>query len=166
MQIFKPKFWSKKNSLISYSLLPFSLFFQLFLILKKNLSKEEKFSIPVICVGNIYVGGTGKTPLAIEIVKILKKINIKSAIVKKSYKQHNDEFRLIKSKKIALLKSSSRATAIKEAEINKFDCAVLDDGYQDFSINKNLNILCFNEKQLIGNGMVYLLVLSGSLYLL
>jgi tetraacyldisaccharide 4'-kinase len=104
MQIFKPKFWSKKNSLISYSLLPFSLFFQLFLILKKNLSKEEKFSIPVICVGNIYVGGTGKTPLAIEIVKILKKINIKSAIVKKSYKQHNDEFRLIKSKKIALLK--------------------------------------------------------------
>ena len=154
MQIFKPKFWSKKNSLISYSLLPFSLFFQLFLILKKNLSKEEKFSIPIICVGNIYVGGTGKTPLAIEIVKILKKINIKSAIVKKSYEQHNDEFRLIKSKKITLFKSSSRAAAIKEAEINKFDCVVLDDGYQDFSINKNLNILCFNEKQLIGNGMV------------
>ena len=43
--------------------------------------------------------------------------------------------------------------AIRDAIDNGFDCVVLDDGFQDSSIIKDLNILCFNEKQLIGNGM-------------
>ena len=155
MKIFKPKFWSKKNSLISFFLLPFSLFFQLLIILKNNITKKKKFSLRVICVGNIYLGGTGKTPLSLEIVKILKKLNKKTAIVKKFYKEHEDEFKLIESKQITLFKSSSRALAIEEAVINKFDYVVLDDGFQDSSINKNLSIICFNEKQLIGNGMTF-----------
>ena len=99
------------------------------------------------------MGGTGKTPLSLEIVEILKKLNKKTAIVKKNYKENEDEFKLIESKQITLFKNSSRALAIKEAIMNKFDCVVLDDGFQDSSINKNLNIICFNEKQLIGNGM-------------
>ena len=155
MKIFKPKFWNKKNSLISFFLLPFSLFFQLLIILKNNITKKKKFSLRVICVGNIYLGGTGKTPLSLEVVKILKKLNKKTAIVKKFYKEHEDEFKLIESKQITLFKSSSRALAIEEAVINKFDYVVLDDGFQDSSINKNLSIICFNEKQLIGNGMTF-----------
>ena len=153
MKVFKPKFWNKKNNLISFFLLPFSFFLQLLIILKNNITKKEKFSIPIICVGNIYLGGTGKTPLSVKIAEILKKLNKKTAIVKKFYKEHYDEFKLIDSKKIILFKNSSRALAIKEAILNKFDCVVLDDGFQDSSINKNLNIICFNEKQLIGNGM-------------
>ena len=153
MKVFKPKFWSKKNSLLSYLLLPFSIFFQLLIILKDSLNKKEKFSIPIICVGNIYLGGTGKTPLSLEIVEILKKFNKKSAIIKKFHKDHEDEFKLIESKKVILFKNLSRALAIKEAMKNKFDCVVLDDGFQDSSITNNLKIICFNEKQLIGNGM-------------
>ena len=153
MKIFKPKFWEKKNNLISFFLLPLSFFLQLLLELKKNLSKKKNFSIPIFCVGNIYIGGTGKTPLSIEIVKTIEKMNKKVAIVKKSYSEHADEFELIKSKQITLFKNSSRHNAINEALKNKFDCIVLDDGFQDFSINKNLNIICFNEKQLVGNGM-------------
>ena len=153
MKVFKPKFWNKKNNLISFFLLPFSFFLQLLIILKNNITKKEKFSIPIICVGNIYLGGTGKTPLSVKIAEILKKLNKKTAIVKKFYKEHDDEFKLIASKEIILFKNSSRALAIKEAILNKFDCVVLDDGFQDSSINKNLNIICFNEKQLIGNGM-------------
>jgi tetraacyldisaccharide 4'-kinase len=153
MKIFKPKFWEKKNNLISFFLLPLSFFLQLLLELKKNLSKKKNFSIPIFCVGNIYIGGTGKTPLSIEIVKTIEKMNKKVAIVKKSYSEHADEFELIKSKQITLFKNSSRHNAINEALKNKFDCIILDDGFQDFSINKNLNIICFNEKQLVGNGM-------------
>tara|TARA_B110000259_G_scaffold188400_1_gene247046 strand:+ start:52 stop:984 length:933 start_codon:yes stop_codon:yes gene_type:complete len=152
MKIFKPNFWNKKNNLISIFLLPLSFFLQLLVILKNCLVVKKKFSIPVICVGNIYLGGTGKTPLAIEIVEILKKLNRKPAIIKKFYKKHNDEFELIESKKISLFKNTSRATAISAAQNNKFDCVVLDDGFQDSSIHRDLNILCFNEKQLIGNG--------------
>jgi len=149
----KPKFWHKKNSSISFFLLPISFFLQLLLFLKRNLIKKKIFSIKIICVGNIYLGGTGKTPLSIEIVKMLEKLKKKTALIKKIYKEHNDEFKLIESKEIKLFKNRSRASAIKEAEINKFDCVVLDDGLQDPSIDKNLNIVCFSESQLIGNGM-------------
>jgi len=104
-------------------------------------------------VGNIYLGGTGKTPLAIEIIKILEKLNKKAALVKKSYTNHLDEFKLIQSKGVTLFKALSREVAIKNAVKDGFEYVVLDDGFQDFSINKNLNIVCFNEKQLDGNGM-------------
>ena len=153
MRMLKPNFWKKKNSLISFFLLPLSLFIQTLIALQSRYTERRKSSIPVICVGNVYVGGTGKTPLSIEIVEILSKLNKKGAIVKKPYKEHADEFKLIESKRVALFKNSSRFQSINEAVKNKFDYVVLDDGYQDFSINKNLSILCFNEKQLVGNGM-------------
>ena len=153
MKMLKPKFWSQKNSLLSFILFPLSIFLQILIYLKKKITKKRKVSIPVICVGNIYLGGTGKTPLSIEIVKILEKLNKKTAIIKKSYKDHEDEFKLISSNQVALFKDSSRYNGINEAIKQKFDCVVLDDGFQDFSISKNLNILCFNERQLIGNGM-------------
>jgi len=153
MKIFKPKFWHKKNSLISFFLLPVSIFIQLFIVLKKYFTKKKKNSIPVICFGNIYLGGTGKTPLCIEIADILKKLNKKTAIIKKIYKGHEDEFNLIESKKIKLIKNTSRVLSLKQAEINKLDCVILDDGFQDPSIVKNLNILCFNAEQLAGNEM-------------
>jgi tetraacyldisaccharide 4'-kinase len=154
MKIFKPKFWHKKNSLISFCLIPLSIVFQFLIIFKKILTKKEKFSIPVICVGNIYLGGTGKTPLCILLAEILKKSNKKVAIIKKFYKAHEDEFKLIESKKIKLFNNTSRATAIKKAEVENFDCVILDDGFQDSSIIKNLNIVCFNSDQLAGNEMI------------
>ena len=153
MKIFKPKFWHKENSLISFFLLPLSILFQLIIMVKKKITKKNSFSIPVICVGNIYLGGTGKTPLCVELVEILEKSNKKIAIIKKFYDNHRDEFNLIESKKIKLFKNSSRVDAIKMAELNKFDCVVLDEGLQDPSIIKNLNIVCFNAEQLAGNGM-------------
>ena len=153
MKIFKPKFWYKKNSLISFLLIPLSAFLQFLIVVKKNLIKKEKFSIPIICIGNIYVGGTGKTPLCIEIAEGLIKKNKKIAIIKKYYKAHIDEFKLIESKKIKLFKNLSRAVSVKEAEIAKFDCVILDDGFQDSSIVKDLSIICFNEEQLAGNEM-------------
>ena len=153
MKLFKPKFWHKKNSLISLFLLPLSIFFQIVIVFKKKIRKKEKFTIPVICVGNIYLGGTGKTPLSIEIAKILKKSHKETAIIKKIYESHEDEYKLIESKKIKLFKNVSRSKAIKEAELNQFDCVVLDDGFQDSSIVKDLNIVCFNGNQLAGNEM-------------
>ena len=153
MKIFKPKFWHKKNSLLSFFLLPLAIFFQFLIAINNILKKKEKFTIPIICVGNIYLGGTGKTPLCIEVAKILKKSKKKVAIIRKFYKSHEDEFKLIESKNIKLFTDLSRATAIKKAELENFDIVILDDGFQDSSIEKKLNIICFNEKQLAGNEM-------------
>jgi tetraacyldisaccharide 4'-kinase len=153
MKLFKPKFWDKKKSIIAFFLLPLSVIFQILVLIKNIFIRKNNFSIPIICVGNIYLGGTGKTPLCIELSKILKKLNKKNAIIKKYYKAHEDESRLVESNEIRLFESSSRALAIKKAEIEKFDCVILDDGFQDSSIIKDLNIICFNEEQLNGNGL-------------
>ena len=83
MQLIKPKFWDKKHSLLSILLFPFSLIYQLIFFIKKNLTFKRKLFIKVICVGNIYLGGTGKTPTCIEIFSLLKEINKNPAFVKK-----------------------------------------------------------------------------------
>ena len=153
MKIFKPKFWHKEKSFLAFFLFPLSLFLLFLINFKKIIEKKKKFPIPVICVGNIYIGGTGKTPLCIKLVEILKESNKKVAIIKKFYKTHEDEFKLIEAKKIKLFKGPSRNQSINKAAIDKFDCVILDDGFQDTSIIKDLNIICFNEEQLTGNGM-------------
>ena len=153
MKLFKPKFWNNKYSLISFCLLPVAILFQFLLVIKKKIETKVKFETPIICVGNLYLGGTGKTPLCIEVAKILKKSKKKSAIIKKFYNNHHDEFRLIESRRIKLFKNKSRIAAIKEADRKNYDCLILDDGLQDTTIDKNLKIVCFNEKQLAGNEM-------------
>ena len=153
MNIKKPRFWRKKNNFLSLLLFPIAILIQLLNILKNKFSSNQSFNIPVICVGNIFVGGTGKTPLTIMITKELIKSGKKPVIIRKFYSDHLDEHRLIKNNVNCLFLNKKRNAAIKDAEKAKYNVAILDDGFQDHSIKKNLNILCFNSNQLIGNGM-------------
>ncbi len=153
MKFYKPNFWKKKYyNIYSLILLPISIIIQFLFFIQKGIITPKKFNIPVICVGNIYIGGTGKTPLTLELYNILKSMNKNPAIVKKFYKNHYDEIELIKQNVGNLFTNSSRKKAMGEVQNKNFDVAILDDGYQDCSIKKDLKILCFNEKQLIGNG--------------
>ena len=153
MKFYKPNFWKKKYyNIYSLILLPISIVIQFLFFIQKGIISPKKFNIPVICVGNIYIGGTGKTPLTLELYNILKSMNKNPAIVKKFYKNHYDEIELIKQNVGNLFMNSSRKKAMDEVQNKNFDVAILDDGYQDCSIKKDLKILCFNEKQLIGNG--------------
>ena len=160
MKFFKPKFWDKNEILFfPILLLPFSLLFKLFNFFKKLVTKTNKCSIPIICVGNIYLGGTGKTPLCIEIFSLLKDLNKNPVFIRKKYSSYQDEANL--QKKIGLLyESKKRINALRDAIHNKANVAILDDGFQDFTIKKDLSIICFNERQWIGNGF---LIPSGPL---
>ena len=87
MKINKPSFWdTKKFSVISILLIPLSIIYKILLIFKRKITKEKKFSIPIICVGNIYIGGTGKTPSAIFIANELQSKQKNPVIVRKFYK--------------------------------------------------------------------------------
>ena len=154
MKIYKPKFWDKKNSILSIILMPIAAIIIFITYLKKKITYSSSFGIPVICIGNIYIGGTGKTPLSIFIAKKLLSKSKNPAIIRKFYKNHIDEHNLIKAHYDKLILSSNRFDGITEAEKKKFDSVILDDGFQDYSIKKNLNIICFNQSQLIGNGLV------------
>ena len=154
IKINKPKFWDRKIGLISILFFPLSLIVIFFTFLKKKITKTRGFKIPVICVGNIYLGGTGKTPTSILLAKELSKLGKKPLILRKYYKNHNDEYSLIKNYFKNLIISKNRIEGLKEAEKSNFDIVILDDGLQDYKIKKNLSIVCFNNNQLIGNGMV------------
>ena len=151
MNLKKPKFWDfKKPSILAYLLLPISYLFKLIRLFKLE-SKIKKTKIKTICVGNIYLGGTGKTSLSIKINEILSEKKIKSCFVKKFYSTQFDEQKLLESRG-KLFTSSKRIDAINIAENEGYDVAILDDGLQDSSINYDLRFVCFNNINWIGNG--------------
>ena len=160
MNFKKPEFWdNSKLSIWSIILYPFSLLFLVTSLVTKFLKIKKKFPIPIVCVGNIYLGGTGKTPLALEIFKIIKSYGKNPAFVKKGYDYLYDEIQMLdKTGKTYLNKN--RKEAINSIISDKHDVAILDDGFQDLSIEKDFSILCFNSRQLIGNGF---LIPSGPL---
>jgi tetraacyldisaccharide 4'-kinase len=152
MKLKKPKFWDyKKPSFFSYLLLPLSI--TIGLITKINSKpKYPNSKIKTICVGNIYIGGTGKTSLTIKIKEILDKNNIKACFIKKFYPNQTDEQKLL-SKNGALFSNLKRITALDEAISEDFEVAIFDDGLQDNSIKYDMEIVCFNNLNWIGNGL-------------
>ena len=152
MKLKKPKFWDhKKPSFFSYLLLPFSIILGLITKIKSK-PKFSNSKIKTICVGNIYIGGTGKTSLAIKIKEILDKNNIRACFIKKFYPNQTDEQKLL-SKNGALFSNLKRINALNEAIAEGFEVAIFDDGLQDSSIKYDLEIVCFNNLNWIGNGL-------------
>ena len=160
MKFYKPNFWeNKKFSIWPYILFPFSIMYNLGYYLKSKYTKREKFNIPIICVGNIYLGGTGKTPLCIAIYKMLVSLNINPAFIKKHHEETVDENVLLENTG-NLFVNKKRSEAIKSLIKSKAEVAILDDGFQDPRIKSDISIICFNERQFIGNGF---LIPSGPL---
>ena len=160
MNFTKPKFWDHSGSSFwSIVLYPFSVLFLFVSLAIRLLKKQKKYHIPIICVGNIYLGGTGKTPLALEIFKIVKSSGKNPGFIKKGYDYLYDEIQMLKKIGKTYL-NKNRTEAIHKLISLGHDVAILDDGFQDFSIKKDFSILCFNSNQLIGNGF---LIPSGPL---
>jgi len=152
MNLKKPKFWDKQEpNFFSYILIPITIFFKIIVSLKPK-SKIKIKDIKTICVGNIYLGGTGKTSLAIKIKEILTKKNIKTCFVKKFYTNQFDEQNLLKSYG-RLFVANKRIDALNQAVKENYTVAILDDGLQDYSINYDMSLVCFNTINWIGNGM-------------
>ncbi len=152
MKLKKPKFWDyKKPHLYSYLLLPFSTVLNLYSKIRSK-TKSINSEIKTICIGNIYIGGTGKTSLAIKIEEILKKKNIKVCFIKKFYPNQIDEQKLL-GKSGKLFTAVKRVEALNEAISQGYEMAIFDDGLQDNSIQYDLEIVCFNNLNWIGNGL-------------
>ena len=160
MKINKPKFWdSKRTTYLSRLLLPFTLPLMInnyFLSLNK---KKKNVKIKTICLGNIYVGGTGKTPLTIKLNKILQELSFKTATIKKFYKQQVDE-QILLNHKTKLYCKKNRFEALNEAIKDNVDIAIFDDGLQECSLGYDISFVCFNNLAWIGNGQ---LIPSGPL---
>jgi tetraacyldisaccharide 4'-kinase len=146
--------------------------------IKRFISKSERFNIPVICVGNITTGGTGKTPAVIELAKLFFNMGLKPGIVSRGYRgsrskegaivtdgstvyltvdECGDEPYLIAKSlmKVPVAICANRIKAIHYLLARfKIDLIIMDDGFQNNSIYKDLNIVIIDATNPFGNGLL------------
>ena len=165
-----PQFWYKKKTLFSLTLLPLSGLWLIVTYLRNKLKKKHYFNIPVICIGNAIAGGSGKTPLILELCKQYKNKKISVHVIYKAYKvsmsnkvikiNKNHTFEDVGDEPILISKQATtwvckkRKDGINAAINDHAELILLDDGLQDDTIFKNLNIIVANEIQKNGNGLV------------
>ena len=152
MYLKKPSFWDKQISILSYLLLPFTIFVRVNNFLNSKKKKYLSKKLKTICVGNIYVGGTGKTPTTIKLYDLIKKIK-NASTAKKYYLNQQDEEILLK-RKTKFLTASSRRSILKLAEKKNIEVLIFDDGLQDNQIDYNFKFVCFDGDLGIGNGLL------------
>ena len=148
----KPKFWDfKKPNFFAYLLYPFTIFVEIHNIISTVIPKKKFNEIKTICVGNLYIGGTGKTPTSLFLYNLLKKNNINPVIAKKFYKNQIDEQKFLKDNS-NFISLSDREKIVKKAIEMKFDMVIFDDGLQEKWINYDIKFACFDSEKWIGNG--------------
>ena len=165
----KPKFFYKKT-FFSTLLIPFSwIYFICFCFSTFRLFKPKKVCKKTICVGNIVVGGSGKTPISIALYEVFSKYYNNCCFITKGYGrktekplvipyQHNALFNTQETGDEAILLSQYGDVFIvnerKKANCKKYDLAICDDGYFDNSIHKDCKIAVFDGNFFIGNGRI------------
>ncbi|MCP4649522.1 MAG: tetraacyldisaccharide 4'-kinase [PVC group bacterium] len=131
---------------------------------KRGIFGTKRFKAKVISVGNITVGGTGKTPLAATIVAYLLSKECKPAVVTRGYTPEQagvgkkpDEPLMLKKEfpEVPIIISPDRVSGIREAEKkHNAGCVVLDDAFGNLKVFKDLNIVCIDCTNPFGNEMV------------
>jgi tetraacyldisaccharide 4'-kinase len=134
------------------------------LLYSKGCLKIHAADVPVISVGNITVGGTGKTPLVIWLCKFLQRKKIQCAVLTRGYKTHTQKQTPIANEPAILARTCpqakvivnpDRTTAATEA-VNRF-CAkviIMDDGFQHRRLNRDLDIVTIDATLPFGYGKI------------
>lgn len=142
------------QKIIAFLLLPVTFIYCILTFLKRTFSKPEDFGIPVVSVGNLIVGGSGKTPITIELAKRYSSVGVilrgygrqsKGLVVVSNFgdikcdvKRSGDEAMLLASSlpNATIIVSEDRKKAIKKAKELGCKVVFLDDGYSKFDIKK------------------------------
>lgn len=163
-----PKYW-QENSFAAKLLAPLGSIYGYATALRIKLKKPQKATIPVICIGNITAGGTGKTPVAISIAKMLETAMYHPFFVTRGYggrlqnvvvnnKKHSaqdvgDE-PLLLSEQAPVVVNADRFAGANLAIKEGADVIVMDDGFQNPGLYKDLSFLVFDGHYGIGNGKI------------
>lgn len=169
-----PKFWQKK-SLISYILLPISFIYQIGYFIKSFyrfiIYQHNDQKVKTISIGNLTIGGAGKTPTASAIGKLLQKENLKFSYLSKGYggkikkltkinKNHKsidvgDEALLLKEYSDSFICNKITSNILQDQKLAKDNFLIIDDGFQNFSWKKDFSILVVDGYYGFGNEFTF-----------
>ncbi|MDB4191222.1 tetraacyldisaccharide 4'-kinase [Amylibacter sp.] len=165
-----PKFWYKRNSFRSTLLLPLSWLYGGATMLRLYLGTHKKIDVPVICVGNINMGGTGKTPVVIDLVLRLLEMGKKPIVVSRGYGGLYQGPIMVSSEHTAddvgdepilltgfseVCVSRNRIDGANMALSQGADIIILDDGLQNPDLLYDLTITVVDKKIGFGNHRVF-----------
>lgn len=169
--LFSPKFWSDENSKLVKVLDPISKLYSFVSNVRLNSVVPVKADVPVVCIGNVVLGGAGKTPTVELVCDLLReKFNSPHILTAgyggylknvvrvdpqlHSYLQVGDEA-LLSAAVAPTWIGKNRVNSGKAAVLSGADVLVMDDGFQNNSIEKDLKILVIDSKQAFGNGHLF-----------
>ena len=123
----------------------------------RAISSPHAAALPVICIGNLTVGGTGKTPAVKYFARTLAERGRKPAVLMRGYKnQANDEAReveqALREHKIPVLIGADRLAGATRARQSGCDCVLLDDGFQHWRLARDLDIVLIDATNPFGGG--------------
>ncbi len=159
------KIW-KNNNFISYLLLPLSIVYYTIYKIYRLFKKEKKCNIPVICIGNVTLGGAGKTPTVIKIRKLLSNDFSNIFVLTRGYKgkacgplivKKNSSFRNVGDESLLHYKygptcvAKNKFAGVRFSENLGCDLILMDDGLQSVDIKKDLRILVIDSNFGFGN---------------
>lgn len=170
MPLKSPKFWQKKNTFLGKLLSPLGRIYAWALRGKLKNTKSYRSKIPVVCIGNLVMGGVGKTPLAVSVAEYFKMngmrpvfltrgyggglINVLVDLDKHTAKDTGDEALLL-ARIAPTIVDADRARGAKTAEKIGADVIIMDDGFQNPQLVKDLSFAVFDGRYGFGNGKVF-----------
>lgn len=160
-----PQFW-EHDDLLSKVLTPWGELYALATKLRLKIKKPQKVNIPVICIGNLTAGGTGKTPTAISLALMLQNAGIYPNFVSRGYHgtlqntqvnplthtphQVGDEPLLLAHIAPTFINADRYQGALM-AQNNQAECIIMDDGFQNPTLYKDLSFIVIDGTYGFGN---------------
>ncbi|OOF42501.1 tetraacyldisaccharide 4'-kinase [Rodentibacter rarus] len=170
-------FWYS-HSKLAWLFLPFSLLFWLIsqirvLLFSLGLKASYRAPKPVVIVGNLSVGGNGKTPVVVWLVEEIKKRGLRVGVISRGYGSHTKTYPLLVTAKtdpfeggdepvlvaqrtgVPVVISPNRRQAIEQL-LTYSDCDIIisDDGLQHYQLQRDIEIVVMDAERALGNGFV------------
>jgi tetraacyldisaccharide 4'-kinase len=165
-----PDFWWHRNPAAGLALTPIGLVYGQ--VSGRMMARPGvKLGVPVICVGNLVMGGAGKTPTALAVASACRKLKLNPGFLTRGYggaergpicvtvgihtaADVGDEALLLAQAALTVIAADRPSGAKLLAQLGA-DVVVMDDGFQNSSLHKNLSLVVIDAERGTGNGLVF-----------
>jgi tetraacyldisaccharide 4'-kinase len=169
MRLETPSWWYRDKGVVASTLAPLGALYGRIAEARALRVTPYRSRLPVICIGNFTAGGGGKTPTAIAVARLLKELGAKPCFLTRGYggaskvatfvsegmsaAEVGDE-PLLLAEHAPTMVSADRVASAKAIEQSDASVIVMDDGFQNPSLVKDLSLIVVNAASGIGNGLM------------